>query len=74
MKQLATLVLVALGCSFAQAAEPAKTPQQNRMSLCQKEATASGKKGKERSEVLRTCLSAGKTDGKADGKKDAKPA
>ena len=64
MKHLATLVIIALGCSLAQAAESAKTPQQSRMASCQKEATASGKKGKERSEVLRSCLSAGKKTGK----------
>lgn len=69
MKQLITLVLLAVGCSLAQAAEAAKTPQPNRMALCQKEATASGKTGKERSEVLRGCLSAGKKSGK-----DVKPA
>lgn len=68
MKQLATLFTIALACSFAQAAEPTRTPQQKRMAVCQKEATASGKKGQERSEVLRSCLSA-KKDGKA-----AKPA
>ena len=69
MKQLATLVLVALGCSLAQAAQESPKPQQSRMALCQKEATASGKKGAERSEVLRGCLSTSKKDGK-----DAKPA
>lgn len=63
MKQIATLFILALGCSLAQAAESAKTPQQARMASCQKEATASGKKGKERSEVLRGCLSAGKKTG-----------
>jgi len=63
MKQLAILITLAFGCSFAQAAEP--TPQQTRMAQCQKEATASGKKGQERSDVLRGCLSAGKKAGQA---------
>jgi hypothetical protein len=69
MKQFTTLVVIALACSFAQAAESTAKPQQTRMAVCQKEATASGKKGKERSEVLRGCLSAAKKDTKA-----AKPA
>ena len=64
MKQLVTLALIAFGCSLAQAAEPARKPQQTRMAVCQKEATASGKKGPERSQVLRNCLSTAKKDGK----------
>ena len=67
MKQLTLLVIAALGCALAQAAESPK-PQQTRMALCQKEATASGKKGQERSEVLRSCLSAGKQEGTKGGK------
>ncbi len=69
MKQIIALFIVAFGCSLAQAADATKPTQQSRMSLCQKEATASGKKGKERSEVLRGCLAAGKKTGK-----EAKPA
>ena len=69
MKHLFTLVLITLGCSIAQAADPVRTPQQTRMATCQKEATASGKKGPDRSQILRTCLSAGKKEGK-----EAKPA
>lgn len=69
MKQLTLLVIAAFGCALVQAAESTPKPQQTRMALCQKEATASGKKGKERTEVLRGCLSAGKKAGK-----EAKPA
>ena len=62
MKHLATLFVIALGCSLAHAGD--RTPQQTRMATCQKEATASGKKGDERKAVLRACMSAGKTVGK----------
>ncbi|QJW83443.1 hypothetical protein HK414_02555 [Ramlibacter terrae] len=66
MKQLAILMTLALGCSLVHAADPAKPPQQTRMATCQKEATASGKKGEERKEVLRACMAAGKTNGKTE--------
>ena len=65
MKHLATLVVLALGCALAHANDQAQTPQQNRMSACQKEATASGKKGEERKAVLRACMSTDKTSGKS---------
>ena len=40
----------------AQAQERAKTPQQNKMAMCNKDAT--GKKGDERKAFMKTCLSA----------------
>lgn len=46
----------------AHAEEKAKSPQQNKMALCNKEAV--GKKGEERKGFMKTCLSA---------KKDAQP-
>jgi hypothetical protein len=58
--KLATLFALALGCSLVHASALAKSEQPNRMSICQKEATASGKKGDERKAVLRACMSAGK--------------
>ena len=61
MKQLATLAVLALGCSLVHASDRAQPPQPNRMSACQKEATASGKKGEERKAVLRACMAAGKS-------------
>ncbi|RYY93466.1 MAG: hypothetical protein EOO24_26755 [Comamonadaceae bacterium] len=64
MKQLATVTILALGCSLVHAGDPAKPPQQTRMATCQKEATASGKKGDERKAVLRACMAAGKANGK----------
>lgn len=64
MKQLATVMILALGCSLVHAADPAKPPKPTRMATCQKEATASGKKGEQRKEVLRACMSAGKTNDK----------
>ncbi|HSV84620.1 MAG TPA: PsiF family protein [Ramlibacter sp.] len=61
--KLATLVVLALGCSLVHANDRAQPPQPNpnRMSACQKEATASGKKGEERKAVLRACMAAGKS-------------
>jgi hypothetical protein len=64
MKQIASLVLLVLGSSLAHAGERAPSPQASRMSVCQKEATASGKKGDERKAVLRACMSAGKAGDK----------
>ena len=60
MKQLATLVALALGSALVHANDRAQPPKPNRMSACQKEATASGKKGEERKAVLRACMAAGK--------------
>ncbi len=42
----------------AHAEEKAKTPQQNKMAMCNKEAV--GKKGDERKDFMKTCLSAKK--------------
>ncbi len=42
----------------AHAQEKAKTPQQNKMAMCNKEAV--GKKGDERKDFMKTCLSAKK--------------
>lgn len=42
----------------AHAEEKAKTPQQNKMAMCNKEAV--GKKGAERKDFMKTCLSAKK--------------
>ena len=64
MKPFATLLVLAFGCSLVHASDRAQPSHQKRMSVCQKEATASGKKGEERKEVLRACLAAGKTGGK----------
>jgi len=61
MKQLATLVVLALGCALVHANDRVQPPHPNRMSACQKEATASGKKGEERKAVLRACMAAGKS-------------
>jgi len=64
MKHLLTLLAVGIalstGMTQAQAQEKAKSPQQNKMALCNKEAT--GKTGDERKGFMKTCLSAGKTD------------
>ena len=64
MKALAFLVIATLGCSLAQAKDEAQPRKPTRMATCQKEATASGKKGDERQQVLRTCLAAAKAGGK----------
>ena len=60
MKKLLSLLAIGLALSFgiAQAEEKAKTPQQNKMSMCNKEAT--GKSGDERKAFMKTCLSAAK--------------
>lgn len=62
MKKLLSLIVIgtALSIGAAQAEEMAKTPQQNKMALCNKEAT--GKTGDERKGFMKTCLSAGKND------------
>jgi hypothetical protein len=61
MKKFVLSLLVAgfaLGTGLAQAQEKAKTPQQNKMATCNKEAV--GKKGDERKDFMKTCLSAKK--------------
>ena len=62
------LPLIALGLALTgglaqaqeKATEKAKTPQQNKMAMCNKEAT--GKTGDDRKAFMKTCLSAGKSD------------
>jgi uncharacterized protein (DUF1501 family) len=52
---------LALASGWAQAADPApaeKTPQQNKMAMCNKD--ADGKKGDERKAFMKECLSAKK--------------
>ena len=59
MKKLLTLLAMGLSLSLgvAHAADaPAKTPQQNKMGLCNKE--AGDKKGDERKKFMKECLSA----------------
>jgi hypothetical protein len=54
---------LALASGWAQAADPApaeKTPQQNKMATCNKE--ADGKKGDERKAFMKDCLSANKKE------------
>ncbi|MCB2006573.1 MAG: hypothetical protein KDH93_16265 [Rhodoferax sp.] len=61
MKKVLLSLLVAgcaLGGGLAQAQEKAKTPQQNKMAMCNKEAV--GKKGDERKDFMKSCLSAKK--------------
>jgi psiF repeat len=66
MKELLSLIALGLaltsGLAQAQekAQEKAKTPQQNKMAMCNKEAT--GKTGDDRKAFMKTCLSAGKGD------------
>ena len=66
MKQMLPLIALGLaltgGLAQAQekAQEKAKTPQQNKMAMCNKEAT--GKTGDDRKAFMKTCLSAGKSD------------
>ncbi len=52
---------IALTCASAQAVEKERTPQQNKMAMCNKEAT--GKHGGERKDFMKTCLSAKKDNG-----------
>ncbi len=57
------LSIMTIGCVLAlagtaHAEERAKTSQQNKMALCNKE--AAGKKGDERKSFMKTCLSAKK--------------
>ena len=61
-KFLFSLLAIGMALSFglAQAQEKAKTPQQNKMAMCNKQAV--GKTGDERKGFMKTCLSA-KKDG-----------
>ena len=52
------IVSIALISASAQAVEKERTPQQNKMAMCNKEAT--GKTGGERKDFMKTCLSAKK--------------
>ena len=58
MKKLLSLLAVGICLTFgaAHAQEKAKSPQQNKMAMCNKDAT--GKKGDERKAFMKTCLSA----------------
>ena len=49
---------IALSCGIAQSEENAKTPQQNKMAVCNRQAV--GKCGDERKGLLQPCLSAQK--------------
>lgn len=60
-KLLALLSLgIALSSGVAHGQDKTKSPQQNKMAMCNKEAT--GKTGDERKGFMKTCLSAGKSD------------
>ncbi len=58
MRKLLSLLVVGVGLSVgsAQAQEKAKTPQQEKMALCNQQ--AEGKKGDERKAFMKSCLSA----------------
>ena len=60
MKKLLSLVAIGLALSFgaAHAQDKAKTPQQTKMAMCNKDAV--DKKGDERKAFMKTCLSAKK--------------
>jgi hypothetical protein len=63
MKKILSLLTLGIALSFcglAQAEDKAKTPQQNKMAMCNKDAT--GKAGAERKAFMKSCLSAGKSD------------
>lgn len=66
MKQMLALIPLglALACMPVQAQEKPRTGQQNKMAMCNKEAT--GKKGDDRKAFMKTCLSAGKSDAQQD--------
>ena len=68
MKKLLTLVAIGLTLSFgaAYAQDKAKTPQQTKMAMCNKDAT--DKKGDERKAFMKTCLSAKKEAAAMTGK------
>ena len=67
MNKLLTLLLLTFSLGTAQAAahvgaakvDDTKTPQQNKMTSCNKDAT--GKKGDERKAFMKSCLSDGRT-------------
>lgn len=61
MQKLLSVLTIGTALVFglaAHAQEKAKTPQQNKMAMCNKEAV--GKKGDERKVFMKTCLSAKK--------------
>ena len=58
MKQFVALAALALAASLSLAADKVPTPQQKLMDTCNTEAT--GKKGDERKEFMKSCLSDGK--------------
>lgn len=59
MKKLVVLAVVSLACSMSMAAgDKPKTAQQQLMGTCNTEAT--GKKGDERKEFMKSCLSDGR--------------
>ena len=60
MNKLLSLIALGVALSFgaAHAQDKAKTPQQEKMAMCNKD--ASGKKGAERKAFMKTCLSAKK--------------
>ena len=58
MKQFFALAALALAANFSLAADKVPTPQQKLMGTCNTEAT--GKKGDERKEFMKSCLSDGK--------------
>ena len=57
MKQLLAFLAIGISLSFgaAHAQDKAKTPQQNKMAMCNKD--AADKKGDERKAFMKTCLS-----------------
>ena len=55
------VVGIALLSASAHATDKERTPQQNKMAMCNKEAT--GKTGGERKDFMKTCLSAKKNNG-----------
>ena len=60
MKEFVSLLAVgmALSVGLAHAQDKVKTPQQNKMAMCNKQAV--GKSGDERKGFMKTCLSAKK--------------
>lgn len=67
MKKLLALAVIGVSLSFCVAAQEKKettkkelSAQQALMKTCQADATASGKKGKERQEMVNSCLADGK--------------
>ncbi|MEO6624473.1 MAG: PsiF family protein [Burkholderiaceae bacterium] len=55
------VVGIVLTCASAHAVEKERSPQQNKMAMCNKEAT--GKTGGERKDFMKACLSAKKDAG-----------